>query len=135
MISTEYLWIQSNLRGFLQTTAPKTQVDMHVLKKNEHKTKMVKKHVDSECTHKLWMKSMVSEDTRKIIALVIVTLSYISIPVLLLILAVTIYINVQHAIQFYYTRSATDGLVTMLLAFFNIGLTLVILALIRWIRK
>ncbi len=106
-----------------------------MLKKNKHKTKMAKKHVDNEYMHKLWMKNMVSEDTRKIIALVIVTLSYISIPVLLFILAVTIYINVQHTIQFYYTRSPTDGLMAILLAFFNIGLTLVILALIRWIRK
>lgn len=119
----------------MQTATPKTQGDMHVLGKNKHKTKMVKKHVDNECTHKLWMKNMVSEDVRKIIALIIVTLSYISIPVLLFILAVTIYINIQHTIQFYYTRALADGVAVILLAFFNIGLFFAIRALIRWLRE
>ena len=96
---------------------------------------MVETHVDNECTNKLWMKSMVSEDARKIIALIIVTLSYISIPVLLFILAVTIYLNIQQTIQFYYTRVPTDGLIAILLALLNIGLFFFIWALIRWIRK
>jgi len=78
---------------------------------------------------------MVSEDLRKIVALIIVTLSYISVPVLLFFFAVTVYINAQYVIQFHYTRALVDALVAVLLAFFNIVLLLAIRALVRWLRE
>jgi len=78
---------------------------------------------------------MVSEDLRKIVALIIVTLSYISIPVLLFFFAVTVYINAQYIVQFYYTRAPVDALAAVLLAFFNVGLFFAIRALVRWLRE
>jgi hypothetical protein len=78
---------------------------------------------------------MVSEDVRKIIALILVTLSYISLPVLLFLLAVAVYIDLNYAVQFYYTKAAMDAVIAILLAFVNIALLFGIRALIRWLRK
>jgi len=78
---------------------------------------------------------MVSEDVMKIIALVIVTLAYISIPVLLFLFAVAVYMNLHYAVQFYYTRTAADAVIAILLALFNVALFFGIRALIRLARK
>jgi hypothetical protein len=80
-------------------------------------------------------KKMVSEDTEKIIALVIVTLSFLSLPVLLFIFVITLFINVTYAIDFYNTRNFTAGLMAASLAIVNFGLFLLLRFLIRWIRK
>jgi len=81
------------------------------------------------------MKNMVSEDVGKIIALIIVTLSYISIPVLLFFFAFAVYIDLHYAVQFYYTKAAEDAVIAILLAFANVALFLGIRALIQWVRK
>ncbi len=78
---------------------------------------------------------MVSEDVEKILALVIVTFSFLSIPVLLFLFFVLLYINASYLIQFYNTRSLADALVTVLLAIANVGLFFLLRALIKWIRK
>ena len=78
---------------------------------------------------------MVSEDVRKIIALVIVTLAYISIPVLFFSLAITVYMNLYHAVQFYHTNALVDALIALGLAVFNVALFFGIRALIRWVRE
>jgi uncharacterized sodium:solute symporter family permease YidK len=78
---------------------------------------------------------MVSEDIRKVIALVIVTLAYISIPVLLFSFAVAIYMNLHYAVQFYYTNALADALIALGLASFNVALFFGIRALIRWARE
>jgi len=78
---------------------------------------------------------MVSEDLRKILALIIVTLSFISVPVLLFFFAVMIYLNVNQIIQFYYTRALIDALLAISLAIFNAVLFFAIRALIRWVRE
>jgi len=83
----------------------------------------------------LWMRNMVSEDVKKILALVFVTLSFLSIPVLLFFLVVMIYFNVNQIIQFYYTKALTDALVAISLAIINVVLFFAIRALIRWVRK
>jgi len=83
----------------------------------------------------LWMRNMVSEDLQKILALIIVTLSFISIPVLLFLFAITIYLNVNQIIQFYDTRALIHALVAISLAIFNTVLFFAIRALIRWVRK
>jgi hypothetical protein len=78
---------------------------------------------------------MVSEDREKILALIIVTFSFLSIPVLLFLFFVLIYIDANYLIQFYNTRSLTDALMTVLLAIVNAGLFFLLRALIKWIRK
>lgn len=83
----------------------------------------------------LWMRNMVSEDLQKILALIIVTLSFISIPVLLFLFAVMIYLNVNQIIQFYNTKAIIDGLIAISLAIINTVLFFAIRALIRWVRK
>ena len=80
-------------------------------------------------------KKMVSEDLEKILALIIVTLSFLSLPVLLFLLVVLVYIDVTYAIQFYYTRNFTDGLIAVGLAIVSGGLFLVLRTLTKWIRK
>jgi len=82
-----------------------------------------------------WEKKMVSEDTEKIIALVIVTLSFLSLPVLLFFFVIALFINVTYAIDFYNTRNFTTGLITVSLAIVNFALFLLLRFLIRWIRK
>jgi len=81
------------------------------------------------------MRNMVSEDFNKILALIIVTLSFISIPVLLFFLIVMIYFNVSQIIQFFNTKAFMDALIAILLAIFNTVLFFAIRALIRWVRK
>jgi hypothetical protein len=81
------------------------------------------------------MKNMVSEDLAHIIALIIVTLSYISIPVLLFFFAFAVYIDLHYAVQFYYTRASEDAVIAILLAFANVALLFGIRALIKWVRE
>jgi hypothetical protein len=78
---------------------------------------------------------MVSEDVEKILALIIVTFSFLSVPVLLFLFFVLIYIDANYLIQFYNTRSLTDALMAVPLAIVNAGLSLLLRALIKWIRK
>jgi len=78
---------------------------------------------------------MVSEDTEKIIALIIVTLSFLSLPVLLFIFVITLFINVTYAIDFFNTRNFTAAVMTVFLTIVNVGLFLLLRFLIRWIRK
>jgi len=78
---------------------------------------------------------MVSEDASKIIALIVVTLSYISIPILLFVFVVAVYFDLRYAVQFYYNRTTADALIAILLAFANVALLFGIRALIRWLRR
>ena len=78
---------------------------------------------------------MVSEDLEKIIALIIVALSFISIPVMLFFFVVMIYFNVNQIIQFYYTKNFADASVAIAMAIINAVLFFAIRALIRWVRK
>lgn len=78
---------------------------------------------------------MVSEDVEKILALVFVTFSFLSVPVLLFLFFVLIYIDATYVIKFYNTRSLTDALMAALLAIVNAGLFFLLRALIKWIRK
>ena len=78
---------------------------------------------------------MVSEDLEKILALIIVTLSFLSLPILLFLLVVVIYIDATYVIQFYYTGNFMDALISAGLAIVSAGLFLALLALTKWIRK
>jgi len=82
-----------------------------------------------------WEKKMVSEELEKIIALIIVTLSFLSLPVLLFIFVITLFMNVTYAIDFYNTRNFTAAVMTVSLTIVNFGLFLLLRFLIRWIRK
>ncbi len=76
-----------------------------------------------------------SEEREKILALIIVTFSFLSVPVLLFLFFVLLYINANYLIQFYNTRSLTAALMTVLLAITNAGLFFLLRALIKWVRK
>jgi len=78
---------------------------------------------------------MVSEDTEKIIALIIVTLSFLSLPVLLFIFGIVLFLNVAYAIDFYNTRDFTAAVMIVFLTTVNFVLFLLLRFLIRWIRK
>jgi len=78
---------------------------------------------------------MSSEDFQKILALVVVTLSFISIPVLMLFFVVMVYFNVNQIIQFFQTGVVVDAIVAVLLAILNIVLFFAVRALIRWVRR
>ena len=78
---------------------------------------------------------MVSEDTEKILALIIVTISFLSLPILLFLFMITIFFDAVYVIDFYNTRSSTAALMAILLAIVNVGLFLLLRFLIRWIRK
>jgi hypothetical protein len=78
---------------------------------------------------------MVSEDLEKILALIIVTFSFLSVPILLFIFMVTIYFDVVYVIDFYNTRNSAAAIMAVFLAIINVGLFLLIRALIKWIRK
>jgi cell division protein FtsL len=78
---------------------------------------------------------MVSEDLEKILALIIVTFSFLSIPLLLFLFVIAIYFDVTYVIQFYHTRNFTDALMAVFLAIVNVGLFLFLRFLIRWVRK
>jgi prepilin signal peptidase PulO-like enzyme (type II secretory pathway) len=81
------------------------------------------------------MRTMVSEDTENSLALIIVALSFLSVPLLLFLFVVTVYFNVDRIIQFYNTRTPADALLALLLAIVNIVLLFAIRRLIRWVRK
>jgi len=78
---------------------------------------------------------MVSEDVEKILALVIVTLSFLSLPVLLFLVVLILYIDAAYVIEFYHTRNLSDASVAVLLAIVSAGLLLVLRKLTKWIRK
>jgi hypothetical protein len=78
---------------------------------------------------------MGSEDTEKIVAFIIVILSFLSLPILLFIFVITIFMNVTYAIDFYNTRNFTAAVLTVFLTTVNFGLFLLLRFLIRWIRK
>ena len=81
------------------------------------------------------MRNMVSEDSQNILALIIVTLSFISVPLLLFLFAVMVYFNVNEVVQFYSTGAFVDALLALLLAVGNIVLLFAIRYLVRWVRK
>jgi hypothetical protein len=83
----------------------------------------------------VWEKKMVSEDVEKILALIIVTFSFLSIPILLFIFVITLFFDVTYVIDFYNTRSSTAALMAVFLAIVNVGLFLLLRALIKWVRK
>ncbi len=78
---------------------------------------------------------MVSEDLEKILALIIVTFSFLSIPLLLFLFIFTIYLDVTYVIDFYNTRNSAAALMAVFLAIVNVGLFLLLRALIKWVRK
>lgn len=78
---------------------------------------------------------MVSEDVEKILALILVTFSFLSVPILLFLFFVLIFLDANYLIQFYNTRTLMDALMAVLLAIVNAGLFFLLRALIRWIRK
>jgi len=69
---------------------------------------------------------MVSEDVEKILALIIVTLSFLSLPVLLFLFFIVLYIDATYIIQFYNTRNLTDALVAAGLALVSAILFLIL---------
>ena len=81
------------------------------------------------------MKNMSSEDSQNIVALIIVTLSFVSVPLLIFFFVVMVYFNVNEVVQFYYTGAFVDALLAVLLAIGNIVLLFVIHRLVRWVRK
>lgn len=81
------------------------------------------------------MSVMGSEDSRNILALIIVALSFMSVPLLLFLFVVTVYFNANQIIQFYHTGTTADALLAFLLVIANIVLLFVIRQLIRWVRK
>jgi len=78
---------------------------------------------------------MVSEDSQNILALIIVALSFLSVPLLLFLFAVMLYFNVSEIVQFYYTGAFMDALLALLLAIGNTMLLFAIHRLVRWVRK
>lgn len=78
---------------------------------------------------------MVSSDSKRILALVIVTVSIISVPVLLFFLAFTIYLNMNEIIQYYQTKALANVLMAILLGALNVCLFFAIRALIKWLRR
>jgi hypothetical protein len=78
---------------------------------------------------------MGSEDSQNILAMIIVTLSFLSVPLLLFLFAVMVYFNVNEIVQFYYTGALVDALLALLLAIGNVGLLFAIHRLVRWVRK
>ncbi len=78
---------------------------------------------------------MGSEDSQNILAMIIVTLSFLSVPLLLFLFAVMVYFNVNEIVQFYHTGALVDALLALLLAIGNVGLLFAIHRLVRWVRK
>jgi len=78
---------------------------------------------------------MVSEDVEKILALIIVTFSFLSIPILLFLFFVLLVIDANYVIRFYNTGTLMDALIAVLLAIVNAGLFFLLRALIKWVRK
>ena len=104
--------------------------------KSRAKQKWIKARVRNELLIVfVWKKKMVSEDVEKILALVIVTLSFLSLPVLLFFFVLVLYIDATYVIQFYHTGELMDALVAVLLTTASAGLFLILRYLIKWIRK
>lgn len=78
---------------------------------------------------------MVSEDVEKILALIIVTFSFLSIPILLFLFIVLLFLNANYVIRFYNTGTLVDALMAVLLAIVNAGFFFILRALIKWVRK
>lgn len=78
---------------------------------------------------------MGSEDSQNIVALIIVTLSFMSVPLLVFLFVVMVYFNVNEIIQFYYTGAFVDALLALSLAIGNVVLLFAIRYLVRWVRK
>ena len=78
---------------------------------------------------------MVSEDLEKIVALIVVALSFISIPVMLFFFVVMLYFNLNQIVQFYYTKNFIDAFLAIAMSIINVVLFFAIRALIRWTRK
>jgi hypothetical protein len=100
-----------------------------------YKTKIDKNYWKRICNGLPVEGKMVSEDTEKIIALIIVTLSFLSLPVLLFIFGIVLFLNVAYAIDFYNTRDFTAAVMIVFLTTVNFVLFLLLRFLIRWIRK
>jgi len=78
---------------------------------------------------------VVSEDLEKILALVIVALSFLSIPLLLFFFVFLIFIDVNYFVQFYYTRNTADAAIAIVLAILEILFLWFLRALIKWVRR
>jgi len=78
---------------------------------------------------------MVSSDSKRILAILIITLSIISVPVLLFFLAFTVYLTFTEFVQYFQTGATVNGLMAILLVVFNVCLFFAIWALIKWLRK
>lgn len=78
---------------------------------------------------------MVSESIEKILALIIVVLSFLSLPILIFLLAVVVFVDVTYVIQYYTTRNLVDAIIAVGLAIVSAVLFVVLRALARWIRK
>jgi len=78
---------------------------------------------------------MVSEDVENILALIIVTLSFLALPILLFLFIIVLYIDATYIIQFYHTRNLADALVAAGLTLASAALFLILRTLTRWIRK
>jgi len=75
------------------------------------------------------------EEREKILALIIVTFSFLSFPVLLFIFVIAIFFDATYIINFYNTRNFADASMAVFLAIVNVGLFLLLRALIKWVRK
>jgi hypothetical protein len=78
---------------------------------------------------------MVSESIEKILALIIVVLSFLSLPILIFLLVVAVFVDVTYIIQYYNTRNLVDAIVAAGLAIVSAVLLVVLRTLARWIRK
>jgi len=78
---------------------------------------------------------MVSESVEKILALIIVVLSFLSLPILIFLLAVAVFVDVTYIIQYYNTRNLVDAIIAAGLAIVSAVLFVILRALARWIRK
>jgi len=78
---------------------------------------------------------MVSESIERILALIIVVLSFLSLPILIFLLAVAVFVDVTYIIQYYNTRNLVDAITAAGLAIVSAVLFVILRALARWIRK
>jgi hypothetical protein len=78
---------------------------------------------------------MVSESIEKTLALIIVVLSFLSLPILIFLLAAAVFVDVTYIIQYYNTRNLVDAIIAAGLAIVSAVLFVILRALARWIRK
>ena len=78
---------------------------------------------------------MVSESIERILALIIVVLSFLSLPILIFLLAAAVFVDVTYIIQYYNTRNLVDAIIAAGLAIVSAVLFVILRALARWIRK